>query len=120
MALGRCHLCGRTLVVHAHFLADGYQHEEYYCDSCGEFSRGMILLRFEDPAWRAIYEHRQSLIEQGPSHSTLARGRRHRAQIVGDWAAEICRLTQQLMEEDRTAATTRYVQPGTGKPKETR
>jgi hypothetical protein len=100
MVLGQCHLCGRTLAVHAHFRADGYQHEEYYCDGCGEYSRGMIRLRFDDPAWWAVYERRQSLIEQGPGRAIFRRGRRHRARILEDRAAEISRLTRELLEDD--------------------
>ncbi len=99
MPLGQCHLCGRVLIIHSHFVAEGYQHEEYYCDGCGEFSRGVFPLRLDDPAWRELYERRQKLIEQGPRRRRFTG---HRHQATRKWAEEIGRLTRQLLDIGET------------------
>lgn len=95
--LGKCHRCGRALVVHSWFVAEGYQHEEYYCDGCGEFSRGLIPLHPGDPAWRTVYEERQDLIEKGPGDHGRLKHPRDRDQSVREWADRVFDLTQELL-----------------------
>jgi len=110
MLLGKCHLCGSILRIHSHFVADGYQHEEYYCLGCGEFSRGAIRLRPEDPVWQALYERRQALIEQGPPDHGLLRRRRRKSSEVRQWSERIYELTRQLVEEGEASPR---AEPGT-------
>lgn len=110
MLLGKCHLCGSVLRIHSHFVADGYQHEEYYCRCCGEFNRGAIRLRTDDPIWRALYERRQALIEQGPPDPRLLRRRRRKDSEVRRWSEQIYELTRRLVEEEQASQTP---EPGT-------
>jgi hypothetical protein len=104
MLLGRCHLCGCALRIHSYFVADGYQHEEYYCHGCGEFSRGAIRLRSEDPAWQAVYVRRQALIEQGPPDRRLVKRQRRKHSEVRQWCEEIYELTRRLIDKEDALA----------------
>ena len=101
MVLGKCHLCGRTLAVHSWFVAEGHQHEEYYCDGCGQFCHGMFPLRLDDPGWRAIYIHRQELIEKGPGRNGLVKDHRRKAEMIKRWAEEVYDLGQRLQAPGR-------------------
>lgn len=98
MSFGKCHLCGRTLVLHSWFVADGCQHEEYYCDGCGDFNRGMFPLRLEDPAWRTVYQRRQELIEKGPRRHGRLHDHRRKAEIIQQWAEQVRDLGQRLLD----------------------
>ncbi|MGB9624688.1 MAG: hypothetical protein ACPMAQ_07475 [Phycisphaerae bacterium] len=104
MLLGRCHLCGCALRIHSYFVAEGYQHEEYYCHSCGEFSRGAIRLRSDDPAWQAVYARRQALIKHGPPDHGLLRRRRRKDSEVRRWSEQIYELTRQLVEAEQASS----------------
>lgn len=86
--IGRCHICGRLLPVHDWFVADGFQHEEYYCDRCGETARGVFQLRLNEPRWRGLYERRQLLIERRCPGRGLFR-RRCDARRVAAWLEQI-------------------------------
>ncbi len=116
MLLGKCHLCGCVLVIHSHFVADGYQHEEYYCNGCGEFSRGVFPLRLNDAAWRELYERRQKLIEGGPDRHHFADRARHKGRVVKKWAAEVYDLTQQLVRTGEESPTSTAKPSGIHRP----
>lgn len=98
--LGRCHRCGNLLAVHGHFVAEGYQHEEYYCRACGGIERRAIRLRLDDPAWRKVYERRQKLTVEGPARGRFLKRRGSDAQATRRWIEEIFRLGQRLVGED--------------------
>jgi hypothetical protein len=100
--LGRCHQCGNLLAVHGHFVAEGHQHEEYYCRACGGIERRTIRLRLDDPAWRKLYERRQKLITQGPTAGRFLKHQRSDAKATRRWIDEIFRLGQRLVEADET------------------
>jgi hypothetical protein len=98
--LGRCHQCGNLLTVHGHFVAEGYQHEEYYCRACGGIERRAIRLRLDDPGWRKVYDRRQRLIAQGPTSGSFLKRRRGDAKGTRLWIEEIFRLGQRLVADN--------------------
>jgi hypothetical protein len=98
--LGRCHQCGNLLGVHGHFVAEGHQHEEYYCSACGGIERRVIRLRLNDAPWRKVYERRQKLIAQGPASGGLLKRHRSNAKATRRWIEEIFRLGQRLVGDD--------------------
>lgn len=112
--LGRCHQCGNLLAVHGHFVAEGYQHEEYYCRACGGIERRVIRLRLDDTAWRKLYERRQRLITQGPRRGNLLRWHRSDAKTTRRWVEEIFRLGQRLVEDDASDSPTGRSDSGAG------
>jgi hypothetical protein len=99
--LGWCHQCGNLLVVRGYFVAEGHQHEEYYCRACGGIERQAIWLRLDDPAWRKVYEQRQKLIAQGPTSERFLKRHRSDAQATRRWVEEIFWLGQRLVGVDR-------------------
>lgn len=115
--LGRCQRCGNLLAVHGHFVAEGYQHEEYYCRACGGIERRAIRLRLDDPDWRDIYEQRQELITQGPTGGRLLKRQHSDAKATRRWIEDIFRLGQRLVGEGdpaKPAQTGRRLGTGRG------
>ena len=101
--LGRCHQCGHLLLVHGQLIAEGYQHEEYYCRACGGIERRAIRLRLEDPAWRKVYERRQKLIARGPAAGRFLKRHRSDTKAARRWIEEIFRLGRGLVEDGNPA-----------------
>jgi len=112
--LGRCHQCGNLLAVHGRFVAEGYQHEEYYCRACGGIERRAIRLRLDDSTWRNVYERRQKLITQGPSAGRFLKRHRSDANATRRWVEEIFRLAQHLVGEDVPASPAEQPSRGLG------
>lgn len=110
--IGRCHLCGRLLPIHDWFVADGFQHEEYYCDRCGETARRVFQLRLSEPRWRELHERRQLLMERCCRRRGLFR-RHPDARQISVWLAQIHELGAALAHspfEDAPVPESRGVQ----------